>query len=240
LPVDLLPIYPQWNIDPPSPVQFLPWPVLGGAIYWLWIKSSKGEPWARHVLFGLGFFLINLAPFVGFRTISFMRFTWVMDHFLYLPIIGLLGLAVAALGQLEERLNASTRPYVMGGIAVVMVLMAFGSHRYAKIFINSKTQWTYTIQHSPGAWPAYNNLGNVLSDAGQLQEARQQYQKALILNPDYPEAHNNLGISFARTGQYSEAIDQFQQALKLCPSLESAQDNLAKTQAFQKTIPATK
>jgi Flp pilus assembly protein TadD len=106
--------------------------------------------------------------------------------------------------------------------------------------INSKTQWTYTIQHSPNAWPAYNNLGNVQSNAGQMQEAGEQYQKALILNPNYPEAHNNLGIIFVRTGRYSEAIDQFQQALKLCPTLESAQDNLAKVQAFQKTVPATK
>jgi len=240
LPVELLPIYPQWNIDPPSPVQFLPWPVLGGAIYWLWTKCSKSEPWARHVLFGLGFFLINLAPFVGFRVISFMRFTWVMDHFLYLPIIGLLGLAVAALGQLEERLSATTRPYAIGGIAVAMILLTIGSHRYAKIFINSKTQWTYTIQHSPGAWPAYNNLGNVLSDTGQQQEAMEQYKKALILNPNYPEAHNNLGIIFARMGRLPEAIDQFEQALKLCPTLESAQDNLAKVQAFQKAVPATK
>jgi hypothetical protein len=237
LPVELLPIYPQWNIDPPSPAQFLPWPVLGGAIYWLW---AKREPWARHVLFGLGFFLINLAPFVGFRTISFMRFTWVMDHFLYLPIIGLLGLAVAALGQVEERLSASARRYAMGGIAVVAFLLAFGSHRYAKIFINSKTQWTYTIQHSPNAWPAYNNLGNVLSDAGRRTEAMQQYEEALRLNPDYPEAHNNLGNAYARMGRLSEAVDQYEQALKLCPTLAYAQDNLARVQAYLKAHPAPK
>jgi Kef-type K+ transport system membrane component KefB len=232
LPVNLLPIYPQWNIDPPSPAQFLPWLVLGGALYWLW--SKRHEPWARHVLLGFGFFLINLAPFVGFRTISFMRFTWVMDHFLYLPIIGLIGLAVAAWGQVEERLGAPTRPYAVGGVVLVMALLTFGSHRYAKIFINSKTQWTYTIRHSPNAWPAYNDLGNVLFNAGQLPEAKVQYEEALRLNPNYPEAHNNLGIILAKSGRPAEAIEQFEEALKLCPALESAQENLAKVQARQK------
>ncbi len=239
LPVELLPIYPQWKIDPPSLIQFLPWPVWGGAIYWLWTKAKR-EPWARHVLFGLGFFLLNLLPFVGFRTISFMRFTWVMDHFLYLPILGLLGLAVAALGQLEERLSATMRPYAMGGLAVVLVLLAVGSHRYAKTFTNAQTQWNYTIQHSPNAWPAYNNLGNFLSDAGQLQAAMGQYGEALRLNPNYPEAHNNLGIIYAKMGRFSEAIDQFKEALRLCPTLASAQDNMAMVQGWMKAAAAKK
>jgi len=240
LPLALLPIYPQWNIELPSPLQFLPWPIFGGAIYWLWRKNSQGESWARQVLFGLGFFVLNLVPFVGFRAISFMRFTWVMDHFLYLPILGLLGLAVAAWSQLEQRPSASMRALAMGGMAVVLVVLAVGSHRYAKMFINSETEWTYTIQHSPNAWPAYNNLGNDLLDSGQIMEAMRQYEEALSLNPNYPEAHNNLGIALARLGRRSEAIDQFEQALKLCPTLVNAKNNLDRVRSWPSRPPTTK
>jgi tetratricopeptide (TPR) repeat protein len=169
-----------------------------------------------------------------------MRFGWVMDHFLYLPSLGLLGLTVAALGRMEERLSASARPCAMGGIAVVAALLAFGSHRYAKIYINSEALWTYTIQRYPDAWPAHNNLGNALLDADRLPEAKVQYDEALRINPDYPEAHNNLGIILAKMGRLSEAIDQFEQALKLCPDLASARDNLAKVQNARQTVPATK
>jgi hypothetical protein len=230
LPVELLPIYPQWVINPPEPWQFLPWPVFGGAIYWLW---HKRQPWARHVLFGFGFFLLNLLPFVGFRAISFMRFGWVMDHFLYVPILGLIGLAVAALDQLHARLEPAKRPFAMAGVALILIVFAFGSHRYAKAYVSSTALWTYAVHEFPGAWPGHNDLGNALLDAGRLSEAEVEYKKALALNPGYPEAHNNLGIIYARTGRIPEAIYEFQQALLYCPELASAQNNLAKMQAAQ-------
>ena len=61
-PVGLLPIYPKWRVDPPSLLQFLPWLILVGVIVGLW---TRRESWGRHALLGLGFFLINLAPFLG-------------------------------------------------------------------------------------------------------------------------------------------------------------------------------
>ena len=234
LPIDLLPIYPQWKINPPSPWQLIPWPIFAAAFYWLWTKRAT---WGRHVLLGFGFFIINLAPFVGFRAISFMRFVWVMDHFLYLPIIGLLGLTVAALGQLHERIQGRARVIEVGCVAAIMILLAIGSHRYAKVFVNSLTQWNYTIRRFPDAWPAHNNLGNALSNAKKIPEAMEQYEEALKINPGYPEAHNNLGIIFVNAGRYPEGIEQFEEALQLCPDLETAKINLAYAQRAQAQAP---
>jgi hypothetical protein len=74
LPVGLLPIYPKWPIDPSSPVQYLPWLVLGGTIYWFW---TKRQSWGRHALLGLGFFLINLGPWGRVRDLSRLP-TWLL------------------------------------------------------------------------------------------------------------------------------------------------------------------
>ncbi|HEX4139295.1 MAG TPA: hypothetical protein VHY09_03040, partial [Candidatus Methylacidiphilales bacterium] len=99
LPVNLLPIYPQWEVNHPAFtleffLKFLPWPVMAFGFWWL--LKRREQPWARVAIFGFGFFFLNLLPFVGWRPISFMRFGWVMDHFLYVPILGLIGLAAAA------------------------------------------------------------------------------------------------------------------------------------------------
>ena len=71
LPILLLPIYPQWSINPAQPWQFFPWLLLGIAIHWLW---TMHKPWARTVLFGLAYFVLNLAPFVGFHAVLLHAF----------------------------------------------------------------------------------------------------------------------------------------------------------------------
>lgn len=222
-PFDLMPIYPKWPVDPPSPLQFLPWPILGGAFYWLW---TKRESWGRHALLGLGFFFINLIPFVGLISTSYMAFTWTMDHFLYIPIIGLIGLVVAGLGEIRRRLSPSLRFSGSGIVAAITLLLAVESHDYAGKFINQETLWSYTLQRNPGAYPGYINLGNALRERGLLSEAIEQYQKALIVKPNYAEAHNNYGSALALLGHSSEAIDQFRQAIKIEPTYVEAHDNL--------------
>ena len=237
LPIWLLPIYPQWQINPPQPWQFAPWLALFIAVHWLWTKHTA---WARHALFGFAFFVLNLVPFVGFHAVSFMRFAWTMDHFLYLPMLGLLAITVAALGDIVTKLSDTNRRYAIAGLALVAVLFTIGSHEYAKTFASSEAQWTHEIECYPNAWPAHNNLGNAYSDAGRTAEAGEQYREALAINPGYPEAHNNLGIVYARTGQVDAAVAEFQLALQYCPTLQSAKENLARVQEWQRTHPAKK
>jgi hypothetical protein len=222
-PVEMLPIYPKWPVDPHALITFLPWPVLGGVICWLWSKRAN---WGRHALLGLGFFLINLAPFIGFNSVSYMAFTWVMDHFLYLPLIGLIGLAIAALEHIEGRVSGSMRPWLAGMTVVALALLAWESHDYAGMFIGPEKLWTYTVERNPTAWLAYNNLGTVLFETGRVPEAIEQFEKALQLNPNMVEAHNNLGLALVQTGRTSEAIEHYEQALKINPHFALAHTNL--------------
>ena len=61
-PVDLLPIYPRWNLEPPSLSRLLTLPLLALTLAALWTKRAT---WGRHALLGVGFFLINLLPVIG-------------------------------------------------------------------------------------------------------------------------------------------------------------------------------
>jgi len=224
-PVGLIPtFYPQWTVDPPTLIQFLPWPILGTVICLLW---SKRNGWGRHALLGLGFFLINLAPFLGLNSVSYHRFTWVMDHLMYLPMIGLIGLAVAFLEQVENAIPSPLRHWLATLTAMTLAVLAWGSHDYAKIFVGPETLYRYTVEHNPASFMAYNNLGNVLLRIGQGQEAIEAYQKALQLNPTMPEAHNNLGLAFFQLNRPPEAIEQYEQALKYDPHFGLAHSNLA-------------
>ncbi len=225
-PMTPLPLYPQWSINPPSLMQFLPWPMLGGVFYWIW---KKRESWGRHVLLGLGFFSINLAPFLGFISVSYMAFTWVMDHFLYIPMIGLIGLVVAGLGQVGNQLSASIRTCGMGVLAIVMALLTWESHWYAGKFVDQETLWAYTLQHNPDAWIVRYDWGVALVKAGRIPDAIVQYEESLRLSPLQPRPHNNLGSALVQVGRISDAMEQYQEALKLDPDFAEAHYNLSYT-----------
>src|SRR3974390_1811906 len=178
-PATLMPIYPRWNLDTPSFLQVMALPTIVVLFFGFWTQR-KG--WGRHVLFGFGFFLLNLLPVLSLvRMSSDNVLPSVADHLCYIPPIGLIGLIVLGLEQLYGRLSSS--PYLLG-IGTMAVVMAIGllsweSNRYARLFRNSETLWDYNVQHNPNALLAHNNLGVVLMESGRLLEAREQFEQAL-------------------------------------------------------------
>ena len=222
-PVGLLPVYPRWLVEPPSPIQFLPWLAVGVVLGWCWTRRAT---WGRHALFGFGFFLLNLAPVLGLIPMAYQYYAWVADHFIYLPLIGLVGLAAAGAGTLLERLAQPWRSYAVAGGLALVSLLAFASHRYAANFRSEEALWIYTLERNPQAWVAHNNLGNVLLQNGHLPEATTHFEQAIRLNPGYAEPHNNLGNALYRLGRTPEAIGHFEQALRLNADFAEAHANL--------------
>jgi hypothetical protein len=143
LPVDLVPIYPRWNLNPPSLSRLLTLPLLALTLAALW---TKRKTWGRHALFGVGFFLINLLPVIGLCRMTWMNVSWVADHLVYIPMIGLIGCAVAGLEVAHRNLSPAARPWLFAAITALIILMARESHWYAGMFVDLKTLRTLTVQ----------------------------------------------------------------------------------------------
>jgi protein O-mannosyl-transferase len=233
LPIALSPIYPKWGVDPPALWQFLPCLVLGGFLFYLW---TNRHGFGRHVLLGLGFFLITLAPFLGLTTASYMTFTWVMDHILYLPIIGLVGLAVAGAEKVDERISPWLRPYGRTLLAIGLALLAYLSHSYAGVFVSPEALWTYTIKVNPGAFIAYNDLGVVLSHQKRYAEAIDQFRLSLRLHPDFALARCNLAGTLQEMGRFPEAMEEYQRVVALDPTLSLAYNNMGNIQISEGNV----
>jgi Flp pilus assembly protein TadD len=64
----------------------------------------------------------------------------------------------------------------------------------------------------------HNNLGSALAEAGKLDEARAEIQKAIELNPDNGSAHINLGhILEVMGGHREDAIEELTKGIQLAP-----------------------
>jgi Flp pilus assembly protein TadD len=87
----------------------------------------------------------------------------------------------------------------------------------------------------------HNNLGLVLVDCGQIDEAIAHYRRALEIRPDFAEAQYNLGIALAQHGQAAEAIAHFRTALDLFSARNNwaqADDIRLKIRRLQSVNPA--
>jgi len=228
-PVTLLPIYPRWEVDPPKAWQFLAWPVIAAAAAWIWSnRGTAARPgWGRHAILGLGFFLLMVLPVLGFVTISYMRITWVADHFIYLPMIGVIALIGAAATRWYDRSTASTQPLILAGGAIALATCGLLAFRYANAWASEDALWTHTLKINHDAWQAHNRIGAKKFSRGDIEGAYYHFTQSTRLRPDLGETHNNLGSALSAKGRLDEAIKEFAVACKLTPQVPAMRVNLA-------------
>ena len=214
-PVGLLPVYPQWTVDPNSPLAYLPWLAIVVGALALWRRCRS---WGRTTLLGMGYFVLFLAPFLGFLEPSYMSFTWVMDHFLYFALLGPIGLVVAAVESIENRLPASRRIAVTAGITLLVGLLALTARGYASAFSDEATLWGYTVAHNPGNWLARDNYAKALLLDNRPDEAAQQFRAAILLPPGRAQTHLNLGRALVGANRVPAGLAEYDTALALDPS----------------------
>jgi len=228
-PAHLCFVYPRWQPNPGVWWQWL-YPVTAvGTILGLWLVRAR---LGRGPITALFFFVGTLFPVLGFMNAYFMRYSFVCDHWVYLPSLGPLALAAALGSGAAEQMRPR---WVIYGFAV-MVLAGLGAltWRQCGMYANLETLWRTTITRNPNCWLAHNNLGTtLLKKQGNWGEAFKHYERALQLKPDYPEAHVNLGVVLANQGKLDEAVQHYERALQLRPDYADALNNLGAALAAQ-------
>ena len=73
------------------------------------------------------------------------------------------------------------------------------------------------IEIKPDYADAHSNLGNILSDLGNLQEAEVSIRKAIEIKPDYAKAYLNLGNVLRKLGNLQEAEESTRKAIEIKP-----------------------
>jgi tetratricopeptide (TPR) repeat protein len=221
-PVDLMPVYPLAPVVAPSLVHLWPCLGLGGAVVWLWHHRAT---WGKHVLLGFGFFVLHLLPVAGLFKMSYFRFSAVADHFVYLPLVGVIGLMVGGM-ELAVRWRARSYPFVAGAAGLLGLALAVQSYRYVVVFRNEEALWRAAVQRNPNAWVAHTNLGRILAESGRTAQALPHYHQALALNPREASIHVNLGCALASLGRWDDAMFHYHEALRLYPGSFEAHTNL--------------
>jgi Flp pilus assembly protein TadD len=223
-PVNLLSVYPRWEVNTNAWWQYL-YPLGAGAAVgalWLWRGRLGRGPLAAVLCFGL-----LVSPLVGIFNVAYHLYSFVADHFQYHAAPALFALFAAGVASLRSRIGRAPSRAVDLCCGALLLTLAVLSFRHVGTFQNEKTRCLRTIEGNPTAWSAMYNLGLALKTEGDARGALHWYAKALELTPGNPEVHNNKGVALMSLGDAEGAVRSYREALRLAPAYALAHSNLA-------------
>ena len=232
-PSNLCFMYPRWKVNSSEWWQYL-FPVAALFVFALaWRLRTR---W-RAPLAGLLFFVATLVPLLGFFNVSFFRFSFVADHFQYLPIIGIITPVSAGAVLLLNRFGRWQQWLGYGFCLALLVTLTGLSWMHSHLFRDSATCYRAVVERNPGSWAAQINLGFDALARQSWEEAADHFQKVLETNSDHPPAAKRAYLALSgillTTGRTDEAITHIEKALQIDPNYAGAHANLA--QVFLRT-----
>ena len=154
----------------------------------------------RAVKFGLAWFAIALIP-----TSIFPLAEVANEHRLFFAFIGLV-LALAA------AVPRDALPFVA---VIVLTANLIGTHERNKVWRTEDTLWADVVVKSPGNGRAWMNYGLTRMAKGAYGEAKNSFERAAVLTPNYWVLEINRGIVEGELGNQAAAEQHFHRALDL-------------------------
>ena len=218
-PSHLIFIYPRWTIDT---ADFGAWIYPASALALLvglfaWRRRSRAPLAAALLFVGM------LFPVLGFVNVFPFLFSYVADHFQYLPSLPIFALAAAGLTLAAV---AWPRPVRFAAAGMLLAVLGLGTFKQATTYHDEFTLFQDTLEKNPACWMAHHNLAIALAGSGQVEPAISHLETVLKLHPNYAPAENNLGDDLSRLGRNQEAVSHLERALQLQPDYAAAENNL--------------
>ena len=105
---------------------------------------------------------------------------------------------------------------------VKFILNLFNLKKFSEV----KTEIDIRKKKYPNSSILFNILGAVFYAEEKFDEAIENYNKAIFINPNYAQAYNNLGTVLHKLNKMNEAIKNYKKAIDLKNNFAEAFNNL--------------
>lgn len=196
----------------PAPEGPLEWPVIQGLTLLAALILLSWISWRAHreVTLGILWFLISLFPVLNLIPLN----APMMEHWLYLPLIGLALAFVGGLRIVAERVG-ETRGAAIGLILLAVLLSAKTVARNAE-WKDLARVFSQDVAAFPTSGRAWIWLADALKHQQRWSEAVDAYKTALSLNP-HPQALVGLADALAAMGKDKEGEDLLLRVIAITP-----------------------
>jgi tetratricopeptide (TPR) repeat protein len=208
--------YPVSDLNPSVTLPFIFYimPYIGiiGTALAIFAAYRAGENYFRVVLFGFGFYFINIV-FVSQFIPSGPNI--IAERYTYISYLGIFFIVIYLIHRLWEKVQAS---HVLLEIGLICSLLTLGYVCYSrtKVWHSTETLWTDVVNKYPNRIEcAYNSLGSYYFLNGNMDDAFANYKKSIGMHTGDPKAYCNIGNIYAMRNQLGEALKSYAEALKL-------------------------
>jgi len=177
----------------------------------------------KTVLFGLSLVVIPLLPALYIPGIA--GESVFAERYLYLPSVGFVLILGYLYGIGLERAGRKGALLAIVSIGLIAIY-SIGTFERNQVWKDSYSLWADTVTKSPQSAVAHEYFGYALYSQGRLDEAIEQYQIALSLNPKRVDSRINLGVAYALKGWTDQAIAHYKAGLTLRPDDADGHMNL--------------
>jgi tetratricopeptide (TPR) repeat protein len=160
-------------------------------------------------------YLAGIFPVIGFLKFYTQLYTYVADHYAYLPSAAIFALLAAAPALIWRRIHdrPMTIPIPVYASTMIVALLAGLALNHATLYRNGVGLWTAPLRVNPGAWVAHANIAAFLNQQHhQPQEALKHYQQSLAIHR-HNETLYRIGCIQEELGNMAEAKAAYEQSI---------------------------
>ena len=220
-----------------------PTAVTAAALFLIAVTSFVLVQWRRrpYLLVGWFWYLGTLIPVIGLVQIGLQQMA---DRYTYFPLIGFfIALTWFVSSLLPDRPRQQI--WLWGVVLVPLVACLVLARQQLFTWQNSVTLFRHALavtendDHVAAADTGgalapkddfrmhfHHLLGLALDTRQRREEAIQEFQKSLAINPRFANAHADLGVSLYSLDRVKEAVSHFEEAIALDPDLAGTHVNL--------------
>ena len=186
----------------------------------------------RLISFGIFWFFLTLSVESSIIPVSQ---NVIFEHRTYLPGVGFFIAETCAFFYFFRE------QYIKIALMIILMIVAFNTlltYQRNKIWKNEYTLWDDCLKKSPNKARVNLERGISSLETGRYQQAVEDMNKAIRLNPYYVKSYYNRGLGYVRLGLYQQAINDFSEAIRLKPDYADAYNNRGNAYAELGQYPA--
>ncbi len=177
----------------------------------LYLAYLSAENNFRVVIFGLGFYFINI---IMVSQIINAGLTIMADRYSYVCYLGIFFPATYFTGKIIQS-DEWIKKILTVVVSIYLLFFAVICYQRTFVWHNSETLWTNVIEQYPqGVSKAYTELGVYYLSMGNDELAYSNLIEATRLDKKYPTAYGNIGLLMDLRKQYDSALYYYTEAIQ--------------------------